>query len=103
MSEADREAAAKKAEAAKLAQEIAAREAEEMAFDGIWIMMNGLPGKMGFDVAAACLRKGFRVAPYALTGPDVTDLEAAVEDQEVREFVGGGGGHDGGFRSISRG
>ncbi|CAM9355905.1 unnamed protein product [Ectocarpus sp. 13 AM-2016] len=43
-------------------------EQEEMAFEGVWVMMNGLSGKMGLDVAAACLRKGFRIAPYAMSG-----------------------------------
>eukprot|EP00903_Cladosiphon_okamuranus_P010500 g9932.t1 len=55
-------------------------EQEEMAFDGVWVMMNGLSGKMGLDVAAACLRKGFRIAPYAISGSGsgefkVSDLE----------------------------
>ena len=31
-------------------------------------MMNGLPGAMGHEVAAACLKAGFELAPYALTG-----------------------------------
>lgn len=59
----------------------AARENEEMEFDGVWIMMNGLKGKMGLDVAAACLRKGFRIAPYALSGKEAG--EVSVNDQEV--------------------
>jgi len=46
--------------------------------------MNGLPGAMGLEVSAACLRRGFAVAPYALTGPkmpgtvDVDDLEGGA-------------------------
>jgi 4-hydroxy-tetrahydrodipicolinate reductase len=32
-------------------------------------MMNGLPGAMGQEVSAACIRRGFDIAPYALTGP----------------------------------
>ena len=32
-------------------------------------MMNGLPGQMGKEVAAACLAARFTIAPYALTGP----------------------------------
>lgn len=84
-----KEALAKADAEAKLAAEIAAREAEEMAFNGTWVMMNGLPGKMGVDVAAACLRKGFRVAPYALTGPDVEAKQVSVDDQsDVRYCTG---------------
>lgn len=70
--------AAKAAVAAK-----AAKEKEEAEFDGVWVMMNGLSGKMGLDVAAACLRKGFRIAPYSMSGRgtgelSVTDLEVST-------------------------
>lgn len=58
-------------------------EQEEMQFDGVWVMMNGLSGKMGLDVAAACLRKGFRIAPYAMSGTG--SGEVSVSDLEVRE------------------
>lgn len=54
-----------------------------MQFDGVWVMMNGLSGKMGLDVAAACLRKGFRIAPYAMSGTG--SGEVSVSDLEVRE------------------
>lgn len=67
--------------------EAEAREKEEQAFEGVWVMMNGLPGKMGYDVAAACLRKGFRVAPYALTGGSAQMVEVTVDDQEVIMFL----------------
>ena len=33
------------------------------------IMMNGLPGAMGREIAEAALRRGVRLAPFALTGP----------------------------------
>ena len=33
------------------------------------IMMNGLPGAMGHEIAAAALRRGLVLAPFALTGP----------------------------------
>lgn len=54
-----------------------------MEFDGVWVMMNGLSGKMGLDVAAACLRKGFRIAPYAMSGTGSGEVK--VSDLEVRE------------------
>lgn len=56
-------------------------EQEEMAFEGVWVMMNGLSGKMGLDVAAACLRKGFRIAPYAMSGSG--SGEVSVADPKV--------------------
>ncbi|CAN0003554.1 unnamed protein product, partial [Ectocarpus fasciculatus] len=52
-------------------------EKEEMAFEGVWVMMNGLSGKMGLDVAAACLRKGFRIAPYAMSGSGSGEVSVA--------------------------
>ena len=36
----------------------------------VTVMMNGLPGAMGLEIAAACLRReGVALAPFALTGP----------------------------------
>ena len=39
------------------------------AADAVTIMMCGLPGAMGREIAAAALRRGVRLAPFALTGP----------------------------------
>ena len=52
-----------------------------MEFGGVWVMMNGLSGKMGLDVAAACLRKGFRIAPYAMSGSGSGEVK--ISDLEV--------------------
>ena len=41
--------------------------------ENVHIMMNGLPGAMGREVAAACLRKGMKLSPVAFTGPDVKE------------------------------
>ena len=36
----------------------------------VHVMMNGLPGAMGMEIAQACLRReGVALAPFALTGP----------------------------------
>ena len=44
------------------------------------VMMNGLPGAMGKEIAAACLRRaGVDLAPYCLTGPGMPE-EATVND-----------------------
>lgn len=51
-----------------------------MEFDGVWVMMNGLNGKMGLDVAAACLRKGFRIAPYAMSGTGTGEVNVGGVD-----------------------
>eukprot|EP00953_Heterococcus_sp_UTEX-ZZ885_P035092 18137-Heterococcus_DN1.PRE.1 len=62
-------------------QHLAMAAAGESPAD-IYIMMNGLPGNMGKEVAAACLRKGFSMAPYALTGADVRATEVQVDDMQ---------------------
>jgi len=36
----------------------------------VMVVMNGLPGAMGKEVAAACVRRGMKLAPVALTGRD---------------------------------
>ncbi|CAM9270305.1 unnamed protein product [Pylaiella littoralis] len=61
-------------------EEKEAEEKEEMDFDGVWVMMNGLNGKMGVDVAAACVRKGFRIAPYAMSGTGTGDVSVSGID-----------------------
>ena len=46
----------------------------------VTIMVNGLPGAMGLEIAAACLRRdGVSLAPFALTGPGISG-EATVDD-----------------------
>ena len=51
----------------------------------VTVMMNGLPGAMGLEIAAACLRReGVALAPFALTGPGCAG-EVDVDD-------GSGGG-----------
>ena len=37
-----------------------------VAPEDVMIVMNGLPGAMGLEVAAACRRRGFQLAPVAL-------------------------------------
>ena len=51
----------------------------------VTVMMNGLPGAMGLEIAVACLRReGVALAPFALTGPGCAG-EVDVDD-------GSGGG-----------
>lgn len=65
------------------------RKAAEMGAEGIVVMMNGLPGAMGHEVSAACMRRGMQLAPIALTGAgcaatvQVSDGNGGKE-QEVR-------------------
>ena len=45
-------------------------------------MVNGLPGAMGKEVAAACLRRGLDVCPVGLTGPQIEEKSVEVDDGE---------------------
>ena len=61
------------------------------------VMMNGLPGAMGREIAAACLRRqGVSLAPFGLTGPGCAG-EVEVDDgsggsaMTVRLFEAGEG------------
>jgi 4-hydroxy-tetrahydrodipicolinate reductase len=52
-----------------------------VAPEDVMIVMNGLPGAMGLEVAAACRRRGFQLAPVALTGASFggTSVEVVAE------------------------
>lgn len=51
----------------------------------VTVMMNGLPGAMGHEVAAACIRRGFTLAPTAMTGPGMpADCEVKEGDVSVK-------------------
>lgn len=63
---------------------------EAMASPAVTVMMNGLPGAMGHEVAQACIRRGFGLAPVALTGPGMpAECEVVEGDQKVKvQLVG---------------
>ena len=46
----------------------------------IHVMVNGMPGPMATAAAEACLRKNLKLAPTAMTGPDVTACTITVTD-----------------------
>lgn len=48
--------------------------------DSAYVMVNGMPGPMAVAAAEACLRKGLRLAPVAMTGPDVQSQIIVVTD-----------------------
>ena len=55
--------------------------------DGLAVMMNGLPGAMGLEIAAACARRdGVSLAPFALTGPGMPG-EVEVGGSTVELFA----------------
>mmetsp|Transcript_23630 Transcript_23630/g.55988 ORF Transcript_23630/g.55988 Transcript_23630/m.55988 type:complete len:341 (+) Transcript_23630:163-1185(+) len=48
--------------------------------DDIHVMVNGMPGPMATAAAEACLRKGMKLTPVAMTGPDVDPMTIVVFD-----------------------
>ena len=48
--------------------------------DDIYVMVNGMPGPMATAAAEACLRKGLKLSPVAMTGPDVEPCQITVSD-----------------------
>jgi 4-hydroxy-tetrahydrodipicolinate reductase len=48
--------------------------------DEVFVMVNGMPGPMATAAAEACLRKGLRLAPVAMTGPDIPSSTITVAD-----------------------
>lgn len=47
----------------------------------VTIMVNGMPGPMATAAAEACLRKGLKLSPVAMTGPDVETCTITVSDK----------------------
>jgi 4-hydroxy-tetrahydrodipicolinate reductase len=58
---------------------IALRMSAGVAPPKMAVMINGLPGAMGREIAAACLRRGVELVPFGLTGPDCGG-ELSVDD-----------------------
>mmetsp|Transcript_45677 Transcript_45677/g.110672 ORF Transcript_45677/g.110672 Transcript_45677/m.110672 type:complete len:327 (-) Transcript_45677:2304-3284(-) len=48
--------------------------------DDVYVMVNGMPGPMATAAAEACLRKGLKLAPVAMTGPDIPPSTVTVYD-----------------------
>jgi 4-hydroxy-tetrahydrodipicolinate reductase len=46
----------------------------------VYVMVNGMPGPMATAAAEACLRKGLKLAPVAMTGPDLEPMTIVVFD-----------------------
>lgn len=46
----------------------------------VYIMVNGMPGPMATAAAEACLRKGLKLSPFAMTGPDMESSTITVAD-----------------------
>jgi 4-hydroxy-tetrahydrodipicolinate reductase len=52
-------------------------------FTDLRVMVNGMPGPMATAAAEACLRRGLKLAPVAMTGPDVLPQTINVVDDDT--------------------
>mmetsp|Transcript_24172 Transcript_24172/g.41080 ORF Transcript_24172/g.41080 Transcript_24172/m.41080 type:complete len:328 (-) Transcript_24172:604-1587(-) len=50
------------------------------------VMVNGMPGPMATAAAEACLRKGLKLSPIAMTGPDVEPCKIHLVDPETEKM-----------------
>jgi 4-hydroxy-tetrahydrodipicolinate reductase len=57
-----------------------AAENDDDGNDGVYVMVNGMPGPMATAAAEACLRKGLALSPFAVTGPDIEPATVRVAD-----------------------
>ncbi|KAL3935023.1 MAG: hypothetical protein SGBAC_009377 [Bacillariaceae sp.] len=48
--------------------------------DDVYVMVNGMPGPMATAAAEACLRKGLKLTPVAMTGPNIPPATITVYD-----------------------
>lgn len=55
-------------------------EGDAKKSDDVYVMVNGMPGPMATAAAEACLRKGLKLAPAAMTGPDIDSMTITVFD-----------------------
>jgi len=53
-----------------------------------YVMVNGMPGPMAVAAAEACVRKGLKLCPIALTGPDVKSNTLTVTDEDTNKSTG---------------
>lgn len=61
--------------------------ASSFDFPDLRIMVNGMPGPMAVAAAQACLRRGLKLAPCAMTGPDVAPQTITVVDEDTGHFT----------------
>jgi len=60
-----------------------------VAASDVVVMMNGLPGKMGYSVGEAVVARGMELAPVALTGAEFDGTTVRVADVAVDLRAGG--------------
>ena len=67
---------------------------DDHAGEKITVMVNGMPGPMAYEVAVACLDRGFELLPIAFTGPSSEGKELEVKGRAscaTVKLVGGPG------------
>lgn len=61
--------------------------AAENTDNDIYIMVNGMPGPMATAAAEACLRKGLKLSPMAMTGPEMEPATITVVDPVTSAYA----------------
>lgn len=56
-------------------------------YDDFKVMVNGMPGPMATAAAEACLRKGLKLSPMAMTGPDIEPATITVVDEVTGNYA----------------
>lgn len=56
---------------------------DSIDLSSVRIMVNGMPGPMATAAAEACLRKGLKLTPVAITGPDIAPTTITVVDPDT--------------------
>mmetsp|Transcript_39070 Transcript_39070/g.63310 ORF Transcript_39070/g.63310 Transcript_39070/m.63310 type:complete len:343 (-) Transcript_39070:492-1520(-) len=51
--------------------------------ENVFVMVNGIPGKMGIEVAEAAVRRGLKLIPFAFTGEQVSEERLCVGGTDV--------------------
>lgn len=58
-------------------------DTDTLDLSSVSVMVNGMPGPMATAAAEACLRKGLKLAPVAMTGPNVEPMTITVVDPDT--------------------
>jgi 4-hydroxy-tetrahydrodipicolinate reductase len=67
-------------QARRMASSLSSSSSDPSSAEGVYVMVNGIPGPMATAAAEACLRKGLSLAPTAMTGPDIPEQIVTVTD-----------------------
>lgn len=71
-------------DSAILSVSLSASANEAIDASNVRVMVNGMPGPMATAAAEACLRKGLKLSPFAMTGPGLEPMTISVLDMVTK-------------------